>query len=269
MNNDIQLGKEQAYPQEYDPNLLVSIPRAENRQHYLNENSPQFVGEDIWTAYEVSWLDAKGKPIVRIAEFSFSAASDCIVESKSFKYYLNSFNQSRFESEEQVVARLQEDLSKASGAPVSISLGSLNQAFQSEALSGVCVDDLPVEITNYTPSKTLLLQDEPFVVDDELYSHLLKSNCPVTGQPDWATVWIRYSGKRIFPESFLRYIVAYRNHQDFHESCVEKIYADIWEQCSPAALTVYARYTRRGGLDINPLRSNVECDVPFRRLLRQ
>lgn len=269
MNNDIQLGKEQAYPQEYNPGLLVSIAREENRKHYLDINSPHFVGEDIWTAYELSWLDAYGKPIVRIAEFSFSAASTNIVESKSFKYYLNSLNQTRFDTEDLLLARLEEDLSKVSGGAVKITLCSLNTPLKVNNLSGFCVDDLPVEITDYTPSKTLLVQEESVVVEDELYSHLLKSNCPVTGQPDWATVWIRYSGTKISPESFLRYIVAYRNHQDFHESCVEKIYADIWQQCMPTALVVYARYTRRGGLDINPLRSSIECGTPFGRLLRQ
>lgn len=269
MNNDIQLGKEQAYPKEYNPDLLVSIPREESRHQAFVERIPHFVGTDIWTAFEVSWLDSLGKPLVRVLEFHFSASSTSIVESKSFKYYLNSLNQARFENEEQVIALLKKDLTKASGGPVNIVVMSVNERIESELVPGQCVDDLPVEIKDYTPDKSVLQQDGSSVEEDTLYSHLLKSNCPVTGQPDWATVWIRYSGARITPESFLRYVVAYRNHQDFHESCVEKIYDDIWQQCSPTSLTVYARYTRRGGLDINPLRSSFECGAPFGRLVRQ
>lgn len=269
-DHKVSLGQDCAYPAAYDNTLLHPIARAAARVDLFGSASPAFYGSDVWTAYELSWLDPKGKPQVRIAEFIFASDSTNIVESKSFKYYLNSFNDTCFESDTEVSHLLQQDLAQASGGAVEVRLDSVDQGLVMTQIPGQCVDDIPCHIEHYTPSAALLCTaNDELVEQKQLYSHLLKSNCPVTGQPDWATLWIEYSGAKILPESFLKYVVAYRRHQDFHESCVEKIYQDIWQRCQPQKLSVYARYTRRGGLDINPFRSSEETAVPFGRLLRQ
>lgn len=269
-DHKVSLGQECAYPAAYDNTLLLPIARAAARENLFGKSSPVFYGSDVWTAYELSWLDKQGKPHVRIAEFIFASASTNIVESKSFKYYLNSFNETRFDSEAEVIRILQQDLIQASGGAVAISFASVDQSVVIAQTPGQCVDDIPCDIEHYTPSASLLCTaSDELVEHKQLYSHLLKSNCPVTGQPDWATLWIEYSGAKIVPESFLKYVVAYRRHQDFHESCVEKIYQDIWQRCQPHTLSVYARYTRRGGLDINPFRSSEQNAIPFGRLARQ
>ncbi len=268
MTSEIHLGQQAEYTSQYAPHLLHPIARAQSRHALFAGEEMPFTGVDIWTAYEMSWLDQRGKPQVAVGTFVFPAHSDAIVESKSFKYYLNSFNQTRFESWQQVRQTLEKDLSAAVSAPVTADLEKLDAVESAYALAGVCIDECETVIDAYKPDSALLKAGEP-IAEEILYSHLLKSNCPVTGQPDWATVWIKYSGVRIEPESLLKYIVSYREHQDFHENCVEKIFCDIKRRCQPEKLTVYARYTRRGGLDINPFRTDCGEPVPDFRVIRQ
>lgn len=253
---DIKLGEKALYPDRYDASLLHPIARSETRGRLgIGETLP-FIGEDIWTGFELSWLDSKGKPVVAIAEFRFPAGSPAIIESKSFKYYLNSFNQTAFNSIDEVRAVLVRDLSVGCGAPVDVSCFGIDSYPRvAGSFPGVCVDELSVDITCYHPDSSLLDFTDNDVEQQQLYSHLLKSNCPVTGQPDWATVWICCSGRELAPESLLKYVVSYRQHQDFHENCVEKMFTDLMATGQLKSLLVYARYTRRGGLDINPLRA--------------
>ncbi len=253
------LGEQTQYSDQYDAGLLFPIPRSQSRENLsLNKGELPFSGEDRWTAYEISWLDNQGKPQVRLAEFAMSCESEFIVESKSFKLYLNSFNQTRFESERKVKSLLSVDLSAVVNSPVSVNLMPLHYA-NSQLISepiGIYLDDLDITVNHYEPEPSLLtlLPDER--ANEVVYSHLLKTNCPVTDQPDWATVFIEYSGQAIDHQSLLAYIISFRQHQDFHENSVERIFCDINKYCKPDSLTVYARYTRRGGLDINPLRSS-------------
>ncbi|MFT5082792.1 MAG: 7-cyano-7-deazaguanine reductase [Lentisphaeria bacterium] len=269
MTMNITLGQAALYADSYDPSMLGPIPRSHSRVGLWGEKGLPFSGKDIWTCYELSWLDASGKPQVAIGEFEFSFNSYAIIESKSFKYYLNSFNQTRYKSWQHVSNILKHDLSQACGGTVEVSLFKLGNAQALQQLPGFCVDDLVLEKPCYSPDARLLKLAGAEKENAQLFSHLLKSNCPVTGQPDWASVWLEYSGLEILGESFLAYIVSFRQHQDFHENCVEKIFTDILKQCSPRSLSVYARYTRRGGLDINPFRSNCRSDVPFNRVARQ
>jgi 7-cyano-7-deazaguanine reductase len=255
---DSSLGKSVAYVGSYDPGLLFPISRAGQRaQLGIDANLP-FLGVDIWNAYELSWLDARGKPKVALAEFRVPAASPNIIESKSFKLYLNSYMQSKVPDTDVLRGRLAADLSAAAGAPVSVVLATptSKQAALIENLAGEVIDDLPIEINHYGPPRADFLHVNPdAVVEESLVSHLFKSNCPVTGQPDWASVQIHYTGPRLGRDGLLRYLVSYREHADFHEHCVERMFVDILAQCGPSHLSVYARYTRRGGLDINPFRT--------------
>jgi 7-cyano-7-deazaguanine reductase len=264
------LGQTTDYCQQYDASLLFAIPRQENRDELgFDLNTLPFVGLDIWTAYEVSWLNAKGKPIVRIVEFSFSADAPNLIESKSFKLYLNSFNGTRFDSEEEVISLWETDLAKISGGEVYADVRQLNQVEEiAGAMPGECLDDLDVEINDYQINPQLLTT-EAQMVEETLNSNLLKSNCLVTGQPDWGSVLIRYQGQKINQTNLLKYLISFRNHNEFHEQCVERIFTDIMQQCQPEKLTVYARYVRRGGLDINPYRSNFENEFDLTRLARQ
>lgn len=251
----ITLGRSQAYVDQYDPGLLHGIPRNVSRIA-----GQEFNGVDLWTAYELSWLGAKGKPEVAIAEFSFPADSANLVESKSLKYYLNSFNQTRFASGAEVRRQIGEDLAAVAKAEVAVRLYTLEQ-FATKRLAagllGTCIDHLDIAIDSELPDSRILKRDKVGgVFEGVLVSHLLKSNCPVTGQPDWASLWLGWRGPAVMRDSLLRYIVAYRQHQDFHENCVERIYVDLLSALEPEYLWVYARYTRRGGLDINPLRSS-------------
>lgn len=259
------LGKAVEYGQPYDPSLLFPIARASQRALLGLGDELPFVGVDFWNAYELSWLDGRGKPRVALAEFRVPAASPNIIESKSFKLYLGSYAQSRFGDTDALRAQLIRDLSDAAGAPVSVVLtpaASANAALI-ETLEGDLIDDLPIEITHYGPPRPDFLSSDPELRTDEvLVSHLLKSNCPVTGQPDWASLQIRYAGPRIARDGLLRYLVSYRNHSDFHEQCVERIFMDLMQQCAPTRLGVYARYTRRGGLDINPFRATPGLPLP-------
>ncbi|SDL42330.1 7-cyano-7-deazaguanine reductase [Franzmannia pantelleriensis] len=250
------LGRESAYPEQYDAALLYPIPRAANRAPLgIEEGALPFVGEDEWHAFEVSWLNARGKPLVAVARFRLPADSPNLIESKSWKLYLNSFNQTRFASREEVMATLECDLSAAAGTPVGVALlGVEDEALTPRPLPGECLDGLDIEIDDYTPSAAHLRVGEE-IVEETLHSHLLKSNCPVTGQPDWGSVLIRYRGPRLDREGLLRYLIGYRQHQDFHEHCVEHIFMDLMAQACPERLLVLARYVRRGGLDISPWRA--------------
>jgi len=269
MSDKFILGQETPYSDQYSPELLVPIARDESRRSWLAGGALPFSGKDLWSAYELSWLDPRGKPVVAIADFVFDAASVNIVESKSFKYYLNSFNQSQFADVSELVATLERDLGAVAQGGVTATIYAVDDYHSVDRLTGTCVDALDIDVNRYSPTPSLLSLGEGRVSGERLYSHLLKSNCPVTGQPDWASVWIEYSGARIEPSSFLAYVISYRQHQGFHESCVEGMFVDIMAQCKPDALSVYARYTRRGGLDINPFRSNCGAQVPALRLARQ
>lgn len=261
---DSLLGQQTQYVSQYDPSILFPIPRKHNR-----ENLPalDWHGVDIWTGYEISWLNEKGKPQVAVAEFVFDANSPCIVESKSFKLYLNSLNQTKLASVDVLCTLLVKDLEQASGGAVQISLwDSAGQPMRKQTENSIdpvkidsasdyrCIDHLDVCVSAYHPDADLLSTSDS-VVSEKLVSHLLKSNCPVTGQPDWASVFVEYTGSKIDPSGLLKYLISFREHQDFHENCVERIFADLMHQCRPESLTVYARYTRRGGLDINPVRT--------------
>ncbi|WP_163575380.1 NADPH-dependent 7-cyano-7-deazaguanine reductase QueF [Halomonas faecis] len=250
------LGRESAYPERYDAGLLYSIARAANRMPLgIQEGRLPFVGEDEWHAFEVSWLNDRGKPLVAVARFRLPAESPNLIESKSWKLYLNGFNQSRFASREHVLEALKRDLGRAAGASVSVELfGVDDDALMPRQLPGECLDDLDIEVTSYTPSAEVIgVGDE--VVEETLHSHLLKSNCPVTGQPDWGSVLIRYRGPKLDREGLLRYLIGYRQHQDFHEHCVEHVFMDLMARARPERLLVLARYVRRGGLDISPWRA--------------
>ncbi|MGJ7458677.1 NADPH-dependent 7-cyano-7-deazaguanine reductase QueF [Halomonas sp. RA08-2] len=253
---DAPLGRESAYPERYDATLLYPIARAANRAPLgIEAGALPFIGEDEWHAFEVSWLNARGKPVVAVARFRLPADSPNLIESKSWKLYLNGFNQARFESRQAVIDTLMADLSRATDAVVSVELFDVDdETLAPRRLPGECLDDLDIEVNDYTPSaETLAVGEE--VVEEALYSHLLKSNCPVTGQPDWGSVLIRYRGPRIDREGLLRYLIGYRQHQDFHEHCVENIFVDLVTRCRPERLLVLARYVRRGGLDISPWRA--------------
>ena len=260
MTQELPLGRHVDYPREYDPSLLFPIARALGRSHIgLSDQALPFVGLDRWHAYELSWLDPRGKPCMATATLSVPADSPNLVESKSLKLYLNSYNASRFDSAEAVRARIADDLSRSAGAPVEVAFG-LPPVRESAAES---LDGLDIAIDDYGPPNAAHLSaDADRIVEETLSSGLLKSNCPVTGQPDWASVQIRYRGGRIDRAGLLRYLVSFRRHSDFHEQCVERIYTDIQARCAPQCLAVYARYTRRGGLDINPFRTSEADDVP-------
>lgn len=260
-----QLGKTSAYETEYNPALLFPIPRAEKRAELGLVSTDgkaltlPFFGMDFWNAYEVSWLNLRGKPQVAILSIFAPADSPNIIESKSFKLYLNSFNQTRLADSAALLALLQADLSRGFGATVQIRFTPAeefsNARFQE--LDGMLLDRLDIEVDHYTPQAQVLTADHNSApIEETVVSHLLKSNCLVTGQPDWASVQIHYVGAPIDHEALLRYLIGFRNHNEFHEQCVERIFMDVLTHCKPQKLAVYARYTRRGGLDINPWRSN-------------
>ncbi|MES3024567.1 MAG: NADPH-dependent 7-cyano-7-deazaguanine reductase QueF [Pseudomonadota bacterium] len=259
------LGKTSAYQTSYAPELLFPIARQAKRDELQLTGTMPFFGVDIWNAYELSWLNMRGKPQVAIATVTAPADSPNIIESKSFKLYLNSFNQTRLAGPDALLALLKADLAKGFGAPVHVVL-TLQDAFTTlkmGELDGLLLDRLDVEIDQYTPSPALLRAGRAGPpVEETLVSHLLKSNCLVTGQPDWASVQVRYVGPQIEQEGLLKYLIGFREHNEFHEQCVERIFMDIWRQCAPQKLAVYARYTRRGGLDINPWRSNFSGPPP-------
>ncbi len=277
--DDSALGKAATYQTQYDPSLLFSIARQDKRSELgLGPGSTlPFFGVDIWNAYEVSWLNLRGKPQIAIASITVPADSPNIIESKSFKLYLNSFNQTRLAGMDALLALLRADLSDGFGASVQISLTSPDQfsALRFGDLDGLLLDRLDIDIDTvdtHAPDPSLLrAAHAESIVEESLVSHLLKSNCLVTGQPDWGSVQIQYVGPAIDQEMLLRYLIGFRQHNEFHEQCVERIFIDILRQCRPQKLAVYARYTRRGGLDINPWRSNFTTGKPpsNARLARQ
>ena len=274
-----QLGKNSAYIDQYDASLLFPIPRAVKREELGIQGAPIFFGADLWTAFELSWLNLKGKPQVALAHITVPAESTHIIESKSFKLYLNSFNATRFVDVQAVRDCMREDLDQAlwHGCQIKSRCGVkiiLPEEFDKEPvheLDGLNLDRMDIECTQYQPSPELLMaQHDEAPVTETFVSHLLKSNCLVTGQPDWGSVQISYSGSQIDQAGLLQYIVSFRNHNEFHEQCVERIFMDIWTRCKPLKLSVYARYTRRGGLDINPWRtSHPQSPPPNIRTARQ
>jgi 7-cyano-7-deazaguanine reductase len=266
-----QLGKPAAYADRYDASLLFPISRQPKRAELGLHGAVPFFGADLWTAFELSWLTPRGKPQVAIAHVTVPCETPNIVESKSFKLYLNSFTNTSFGSADEVRNRIRTDISEAvwRGAPTQSSVGVsllLPDQFDREPvheLAGLSLDRLDIDCDRYTPAPELLTAafgEQP--VEEVLTSSLLKSNCLVTGQPDWGSVQIRYSGPQIDQGGLLRYLVSFRNHNEFHEQCVERIFMDLWKRCKPVKLVVYARYTRRGGLDINPFRTSHPMSPP-------
>jgi len=278
---DSQLGKVSNYIDQYDASLLFPIARAPKRSEIGLGAALPFLGADMWSAFELSWLNLRGKPQIALAHFTVPCETPNIIESKSFKLYLNSFNNTRFNDAQAVQTRLRADLSEAvwrdampegsprNLAPARSSIGVqilLPELFDREPvyeLDGLSLDRLDIECHHYSPAPELLkVMPELAPVSEVLVSNLLKSNCPVTGQPDWGSVQISYSGEPIEQEGLLQYLVSFRNHNEFHEQCVERIFMDIWTRCKPFKLSVYARYTRRGGLDINPFRTSYAQALP-------
>lgn len=272
MRTENPLGKKIGYTFTYDPSQLFPVERALGRGALgLGAGALPFYGEDIWTAWELSWLDEKGKPAVAVAEIRVPATSRCIVESKSLKLYLNSFNMSRFADAAAVRQAMVADLSQVAEGEVRVSLFGCDdtEALGVRRARGRCIDHFEAEAYVYAVDPSLLKHGDGTVAEETLCSHLLRTNCPVTGQPDWATVEITYSGAKIDEASLLAYLVSFRTHTGFHENCVETLYTDIMARLAPTSLTVVGRFTRRGGLDINPCRSSTPVSFPNGRLVRQ
>jgi 7-cyano-7-deazaguanine reductase len=246
------------------------VPRTLARNKTGISEPLPFKGEDIWNAYEISWLNQRGKPEIALAEFTFPCTSPNIVESKSFKLYLNSFNQSNFESMSAVEETIRCDLSNATGGNVEVKLYSPSHFNETSLIdfTGICLDTIDTDFSVYQVDPSFLKTSQDHV-QEVVYSDLFKSNCLATGQPDWGSLWIHYVGNQINHEGLLKYFVSFRDHSGFAEHCVEQVFSDIMKHCNPEKLTVYARYTRRGGLDINPFRSNFESSVPNMRQVRQ
>lgn len=271
---DSMLGKKTGYESTYNPKLLYQIPRAGKRLEIgIDPDALPFVGFDCWNHYEVSWLNNKGKPQVAIAEIIYDCHSPYIVESKSLKLYFNSFNNTKIKSIDELQHIIKKDLEEIIAMPVEVIIHEFStiKATPIHAhLDGECIDNLDISCDTYMVEPNYLITENAQVTET-LYSDLLKSNCLVTNQPDWGSVQISYTGNKINREGLLKYIVSFRNHNEFHEQCIERIFADIMKQCKPTALTVYGRYTRRGGLDINPYRSTKQADYEELniRLIRQ
>lgn len=260
--SEILLGRQVSYKSNYDNSLLSPIKRSLGRAKIIKESYLPFYGYDLWSCYELSWLDLKGKPEVRIMHFVVSADSEFLIESKSMKLYLNSFNNTKFATQKEVYDLIKYDLSQVTGSLVKVYMNKLSH-YKNQPLNifqGILLDELPVAISQYQVTSELLkmnLSNQEKIVEEVLYSNLLKSNCLVTGQPDWASIQISYKGKKIDHRSLLKYLISYRDHNDFHEACIEHIFVDILNNCKPEALTVFAKYTRRGGVDISPFRTNM------------
>lgn len=267
------LGKQIAYPTQYDPGQLVAIPRLLNRQQLGINSALPFDGVDVWTAWECSWLDSRGKPVAVILRLLIPCDSPNLVESKSLKLYFNSLNQHRFPSEEAAVATIHSDVSAVIGSDFELALYTLDSfELHAQPVNGKCLDGLDLEVTAGEPDRALLaVASEGLPVREVVYTNLFRSLCPITSQPDWATVVITYQGRPIEHPALLHYLVSYRNHNDYHEHCVERMFTDIKAACRPESLTIEASFLRRGGIDINPVRSSGEAgdylDLP--RYLRQ
>ena len=255
----LTLGQKTEYKHSYEPELLQAVPRSLNRDDLELGGELPFVGCDVWTLYELSWLNQNGLPQVAIGDVTLPATSPNLVESKSFKLYLNSFNQTKFSSWDEVTSTLIKDLSACAGEKVKVDIHPV-QAYSQQPIvdmTGECIDNQDIVIDNYEfDAEYLQSSTSEEFVEETLHSHLLKSNCLITNQPDWGSVEISYVGNKIDREKLLRYLISFRQHNEFHEQCVERIYTDIMKFCNPTSLTVFARYTRRGGLDINPFRSS-------------
>lgn len=264
INMLLALGQKTEYQDKYDNSLLFPISRAVARQQLGILDSLPFQGFDIWNCYELSWLGHCGKPEVKILEFSVNADSPYIVESKSLKLYLNSFSNTRFDNVLQIKKLIEQDLTSLLKSPVIVYIKDLTSYNNTilKSFSGVNLDSLEIIMDDFDISKNIpQLSSREGQVEESLCSNLLKSNCLVTNQPDWASIQIIYQGRQIDHNSLLKYLVSFRNHNEFHEQCVERIFCEINKFCHPNELTVYARYTRRGGIDINPIRSNRNIDI--------
>ena len=274
LETNSELGKKSEYDSTYNANRLFVIPRAGKREEIqIDPDKPPFKGFDYWNHYEVSWLNEKGKPIVAIAEIIYDCNSPRIIESKSLKLYFNSFNNTSFKNSTQVEQTIKKDIAERIDADVFVSIHPLSDDYVMPVLQvfeGESIDNLDVSCSVYLVDPSYLSVNETDV-EEVLYSNLLKSNCLITNQPDWASVQIAYKGKKIDREGLLKYLVSYRNHNEFHEQCIERIFMDIMTFCKPEELTVYGRYTRRGGLDINPYRTTCQTgfDIKNIRLIRQ
>ena len=268
MTDQIPLGQATSYPDQYSPDLLYAIARTESREALGLGPELPFHGSDIWNAWELTWLAPGGAPQVAVAEIIVPALSPNIVESKSLKLYLNSFAMSSFASADEVSDTIRNDLHRCLGVAVEVSLRASSDGVAIEALPGTCIDVPDVHCDTYEVDSALLRAGEE-TVDESLHSHLLRSMCPVTNQPDMGSILITYRGPRIDREGLLKYIVSYRQHNDFHEVCIERVFIDILRRCKPQQLSVYARFLRRGGIDINPFRSNFEGDTSNARVWRQ
>lgn len=271
MNAESPLGRKTAYPARYAPEVLYAIARADNRRALgIDEENLPFRGEDVWTAYDLSWLLPSGKPQAAIATLRVPASSPRLVESKSLKLYLDSLAMTPFGDDRGVASLIAADLSRACGAPIDVALSPpTRSAAGLSDLPGNSIDGLTVECDRWEVDPSLLAVTGDDAVSEALHSHLLRSLCPVTGQPDIGSILIRYRGPKMDHGALLRYLVSYRSHEDFHENCIERIFLDLKERCAPSQLSVYARYNRRGGLDINPFRSDTDDNAPHLRLPRQ
>lgn len=267
-----ELGKKSDYDPFYNPDKLFSIARKNKRDEIDVPNTLPFFGFDLWNHYEVSWLNEKGKPVAALAEMIYDCDTPHIIESKSMKLYFNSFNHSKFKNSDRVKKTIANDIAACVGGPVNVKLFTFplkNKILMSQ-FNGICIDDLDIACSSYSIDPSLLTVEDN-QVEETLCSNLLKSNCLVTNQPDWGSIQISYKGKKINHEGLLRYLVSFRNHNEFHEQCIERIFMDILRICQPKMLTIYGRYTRRGGLDINPYRSTQKnvSKVKNNRLYRQ
>ncbi len=269
MIKDSPLGQDSEYPDQYAPELLYPIARADSRRSLGVDETLPFHGQDIWNAWELTWLATNGRPDVAVAEIRVPADSPNIIESKSLKLYLNSYSMSRFESQAAVASTIARDLSEAAGANVEAYLNRVDSAPPTDAMPGDCIDDDAIDCDAYEVDPSLLRAVDDDLVTESLHSHLLRSLCPVTSQPDAGSLLIQYTGPRLDRAALLRYIVSFRQHNDFHEACVERMFLDIRERCQAEELTVYARYQRRGGIDINPWRSTGTARPDNLRLWRQ
>lgn len=254
------LGRQVEYPATVDPSVLFPISRADARTPLRIEAAAlPFAGSDIWNAWEFSWLDARGKPCVAVTELRVSCDSPNLVESKSLKLYLGGYAMIRFDDTQDVRARIAEDVSASVGAPVEVSLREPAEfeRLRVRDLAGESLDDQRIEITEYVEPdpEHLRARDGARPVEEALVTDLFRSRCPVTGQPDWASVQVRYRGIPVDHAGMLRYLVSYREHAAFHEACVERMFLDIQQRCRPLGLLVHARFLRRGGIDINPWRA--------------
>ncbi len=264
--HDSALGRTTDYPRTYTPDVLFPIARRGAREaNGIGADLP-FTGVDIWNAWELSWLGPTGRPEVATVEIRVPAESPNIIESKSLKLYLGSLAMSRFEQASDVRDVICRDLSAAAGAAVNVDFDAGTVV---DELPGECIDDLDTECDTWTVDPALLQSDPSDIVEESLHTHLLRSLCPVTNQPDIGSLLVRYSGPRIDRRSLLRYVVSFREHDDFHEACVERIFVDVVDRCGAEKLSVYARYQRRGGIDINPYRSNDDSEPGNTRLWRQ